>query len=428
MPVTKYGQLGSLRKSICALTALLFALAPTVFAQEQPLPPTTFQPTLDAGDLWHVLRHGRADPLAGDPGASAPTPSRDHFFVAAPTIGSKPSTGLSAGLNSNLAFFTGDEKTTHISSISGGLRVSQKKQVLSGVRFSMFTANDRWFIAGDNRLSWTSQNTYGLGADTLAKGPGTENVKFNAVKLYETAYRTVAPHLFAGLGINVSTHSNIRPGDGVLSTFDQSAYAAYNDLHGFRDARQTSGGTSAGLLFDTRDNGINAQRGWLASASVRTFFDGFLGGDSTWQQITLDLRTYRRLTRDGRQRLAFWFISDNVVSGTAPYLDLPATGSDGRSARGYGDGRYRGEHLAYGEMEYRGTITRNGLLGFVTFVNTTTVDNADANKKLFDDFAPAAGFGLRLLLNKHSRTNLTADYGWGKEGSRGLYLGIQEAF
>jgi hypothetical protein len=417
-----------LRKLIRALTALLFALAPTVFAQEQPPPPTTFQPTLDAGDLWHVLRHGRADPLAGDPGATAPTPARDHFFVVAPTIGSKPSTGLSAGLNSNLAFFSGDEKTTHISSISGGLRVSQKKQVLSGVRMNMFTADDRWFIQGDNRLSWTSQNTYGLGADTLPTAAGTENVKYNAIKLYETAYRTVRRHLFAGLGINVSTHGNIRPGDGVLSTFDQSAYVAYNDLHGFNDQRQTSAGTSAGLIFDTRDNGINAQRGWLASAAVRTFFNGFLGGDSTWQQMTLDLRTYRKLTRDGRQRLAFWFISDNVVSGTAPYLDLPATGSDGRSARGYGDGRYRGEHLAYGEMEYRGTITRNGLLGFVTFVNTTTVDNADAKKKLFDDFAPAAGFGLRLLLNKHSRTNLTADYGWGKEGSRGLYLGIQEAF
>jgi outer membrane protein assembly factor BamA len=185
---------------------------------------------------------------------------------------------------------------------------------------------------------------------------------------------------------------------------------------------------SAGVLLDTRDNGINAQRGWFASAAVRTFFDGFLGGDSTWQQVTVDVRTYRKLTHDGRQKLAFWFMSDNVVNGTAPYLDLPATGSDGRSARGYSDGRYRGEHLAYGEMEYRGTITRSGLLGMVAFVNTTSVDNADANKKLFDDFAPAAGLGLRVLLNKHSRTNLTADYGWGKDGSRGLYLGIQEAF
>src|SRR5258706_8420378 len=105
-----------------------------------------FQPTLDAGDLWHVLRHGRADPLAGDPGATAPTPGRNHFFVAAPTVASKPSTGLSVGLNSNLAFFTGDEKTTHISSLSGGLRVSQKKQVLSGIRFGVVTADDRWFI------------------------------------------------------------------------------------------------------------------------------------------------------------------------------------------------------------------------------------------------------------------------------------------
>ena len=86
------------------------------------------------------------------------------------------------------------------------------------------------------------------------------------------------------------------------------------------------------------------------------------------------------------------------------------------------------EHLAYGEIEYRGTVTRNGLLGVVAFLNTTSVDNEDAGKKLFADFAPAAGFGLRVLLNKHSRTNLTADYGWGKAGSRGLYLGIQEAF
>lgn len=406
----------------------MLASTPLLAQEQAGSSAAPFQPTIDAGDLWHLLRHNRADPLAGDPGATGPTPTREHFFVVAPTIASKPSTGLSAGLNSNLAFYRGDEKTTHISSISGGLRVSQKKQVLSGIRFNMFTAEDRWFIQGDNRLSWTSQNTYGLGADTLAKGAGTENVKYNALKLYETAYHHIGRHLFAGLGLNVSTHGNIRPGDGVLTTFDQSAYVAYNDRHGFRDDRQTSGGTSAGLLFDTRDNGINAQRGWLVSAAARTFFDGFLGGDSTWQQMTLDVRTYRKLTRDGRQKLAFWFMSDNVVSGTAPYLDLPATGSDGRSARGYSDGRYRGEHLAYGEMEYRGTVTANGLLGVVGFLNTTTVDNADAGKKLFDDFAPAAGVGLRVLLNKHSRTNLTADYGWGKEGSRGLYLGIQEAF
>jgi len=419
---------------LCFWLALIAAAPASVWAQDHTMTqvhpasenlvdPLAFVPTLDVGDLWHDVRHQKR---AVEDEALAAAKRREHFFVIAPNIGSKPSTGFSVGINANLAFFDGDEKTTHISSVSGGLRVSQKQQVLSGVRFSVFTADDHWFIAGDNRLQWTSLNTYTLGAETLPSS--AENVKYSAVRLYETAYRNVRPHLFVGGGINMSTHGDIRPGDGVLETYDQSAYVAYNTLHGFSPDSQTSAGASAGLVYDTRDNGINAQRGWLASATLRTYFNGFLGGDSTWQQLYIDVRTYRKLTTDGRHKLAFWFLSDSVLSGTAPYLDLPTTGSDGRSARGYSEGRYRGEHLAYGEVEYRGTLTPNGLLGMVVFLNTTTVDNADAGKRLFNDFAPAAGLGLRVLLNKHSRTNLTMDYGWGKEGSRGLYLGIQEAF
>ena len=79
-------------------------------------------------------------------------------------------------------------------------------------------------------------------------------------------------------------------------------------------------------------------------------------------------------------------------------------------------------------MEYRGTLTSNGLLGVVAFLNTTTVDNLATGEKLFDSMAPGAGFGFRVLLNKRSRTNLCTDWGWGKDGSHGFYLAIQEAF
>ena len=183
-----------------------------------------------------------------------------------------------------------------------------------------------------------------------------------------------------------------------------------------------------GLVYDTRDNAINARRGWLASATYRTFFNGFLGGDATWQELYLDVRTYRRLNADARRRLAFWFLGDLVTGGTPPYLDLPTTSADGRSARGYGEGRYRGERLLYGEMEYRDTLTRNGLVGFVAFLNTTTVNNPTTGEHLFEAWAPGTGFGFRFLLNKRSRTNLCTDYGWGKQGSHGFYLSIQEAF
>ncbi len=86
-------------------------------------------------------------------------------------------------------------------------------------------------------------------------------------------------------------------------------------------------------------------------------------------------------------------LGDFVTGGTAPYFDLPETSGDsyGRSARGYGEGRYRGDHLLYGEVEFRDTLTRNGLLGYVAFLNTTTIDSDAPGERLFDSFAPGAG-------------------------------------
>jgi hypothetical protein len=405
-----------LPRTLCLGVALVLVGHVSVRAQDGL--PEAAEPArqIDVGDLWRMVHHKDA----------SEDDTRKKFLVVAPSIGSKPSTGLNGGFSSNIAFFLGDPATTHISSLSSGLKVSEKKQTLSGVKFSAFSKNDRWFFQGDNRLSWTSQNTYGLGGDTLSVD--AENVKYDQFRFFETVYRSVKPGLFVGFGVDVSDHTNVRPGTGALSTWDESAYVTYNEKHGFAVDRQTSSGTSAGLIFDTRDNAINPQRGALASASYRTYFDGFLGGDSTWQELYLDARTYKKLTKDGRHKLAFWFLGDLVTGGTAPYLDLPATASQERSARGYGEGRFRGEHLLYGEVEYRGGLTSNGLVGLVLFLNTTTVDNSEAGQKLFESFAPGAGFGFRFLLNKRSRTNLCTDYGWGKDGSRGFYLALQEAF
>ena len=380
-------------------------------------------PGTDVGDLWRAVRHKL--PAEGDDLTADPT-SRDRFIVFAPSIGSKPTTGISGGFSSNMAFFRGDPETTRISVLSAGMKFSQKKQTLAGVKFSVFTHDDRWFLQGDNRLSWTSQNTYALGTDSLAAG--SANMKYDFFRLYETAYRKVTRGLFVGLGVDVDVHANARAGTGAESAYDQSAYVTYSAQHGFDKDTQTSGGTSVGVLFDTRDNAINARRGWLASATYRTFMSGFLGGESTWQELYLDVRTYRKLTPDARHKLAFWFLGDLVTGGTAPYLDLPENGGDGRSARGYGEGRFRGERMMYGEMEYRGALTPNGLLGMVAFANMTTVDSMETGERLFDSVAPAAGLGLRVLLNKRSRTNLCTDYAWGKDGSRGFYLAIQEAF
>lgn len=379
---------------------------------------------IDAADLWHRVRHrtSKEEQPQSDDATQKP------FFVVAPSIGSKPSTGLTGGIAGNMAFATSDPLSSHLSLVSGGIKVSEKGQTLSGLKLALFLPDDRWFVQGDNRFSLTSQETYAVAG--TATSATAENLKYDQLRVYETMYRTVARNLFVGVGVDVNRHWDVRPGSSTDASFDQAAYAQYTEQHGFDAAHQTSAGTTASVMFDNRDNAINAQRGWFATATYRTFFSGFLGGNATWQEAYVDVRTYRKLTADGRRRLAFWMITDLVTGGTAPYFDLPETSGDayGRSARGYTEGRYRGDSLAYGEVEFRDTLTQNGLLGYVMFFNTTTIAGASSNQHLFETFAPGAGGGLRVLLNKKSRTNLCLDYGFGKQGSRGLYLAIQEAF
>jgi hypothetical protein len=78
------------------------------------------------------------------------------------------------------------------------------------------------------------------------------------------------------------------------------------------------------------------------------------------------------------------------------------------------------------EMEYRIQLTRNGLFGMVVFANFESFSNIDTWK--FTGIAPAGGLGLRIKLNKYSRTNIAIDYGWGRQGSRGFFVNLGEAF
>jgi outer membrane protein assembly factor BamA len=390
--------------------------------QSQAVAPATPDETMDAFDLLRKLRHKGPDPQAGS------WDYRKRMVAIAPVIGAKPSSGVLLGAAGNVAFYRGDPSTTHISSIVTSLTISTKKQVSLTDRFTMFGRDNRWRLDADHRLQWTSLETYGLGtsADTLT-GVVAD---FDFFRLHHTVFYQLRPALYAGAGLYFDNYTNVGPSKGEEPGWTASPYVTYSQAHGLPLDSQIAAGTSLDVLWDSRDNFINAGGGWLAKASYRTLFDGFLGGDSSWQKVTLDARTYVRLSRDGRHKIAFWAFADLVVGGVVPYFDLPSTAGDayGRSARGYAEGQFRGERLAYGEVEYRGTLTRNGLLGMVAFFNTTTVTNLENGERLFDTFAPAGGAGLRLLINKRSKTNLCFDFGFGKQHSRGIYLAVQEAF
>jgi len=364
--------------------------------------------------------------VMGRPPTEAPAPGerRPVVFTITPTIGSKPSTGLTIGALASFDFFRGDPATTGISTTIVGFSYSVKKQVNLVARLNVFSNANRFLFQGDNRLQWTSQDTLGLGMETSSSD--RVNLRFDRFRISETGYISIRSGLYLGAGAHVSAHRNIRRND---SASGDTPYDVYTREQGFDPDGQSSVAPVIGLLRDTRDNVINASRGSLLSAALRPYAQ-WLGSDSTWQELLLEFRGFRSVSRDGRRSLALWALADGVVTGKAPYFDLPATAGDpaGRSGRGYAEGHFRGDRLLYGELEYRATLTRNNLIGMVVFLNATTVSDRLSGQHLFDRVAPAGGAGLRVLFSKESKTNLCIDIGFGERGSRGLYFGLQEAF
>jgi outer membrane protein assembly factor BamA len=408
------------RSPVLALILLLLACGVARAQTPDPVP----EPELvDVFDLIRMIRH--KDPPPNPPVWDWRKPMR----AFAPVIGVKPSSGALAGVAGNVAFYRGDPASTHISSLVASVTFSTKGQTSITDRITFFARDDHWRLEADHRFQWTSLQTSALG--TAADPATITETDYDFFRLHHTAYYRLRPSFFAGAGLYYDNHTGVGPNDDDdAAVWPGSAYVEYSQAHGLPLDAQASAGTGVDLLWDSRDSFINPRRGWLAKAGYRTFFEGFLDGDSDWQRVNLDLRTYAPLSRTRRHMLAVWLFGDLVVGGTAPYLDLPATGTDtyGRSARGYSEGEFRGEKLAYGEIEYRGTLTRNGLVGVVVFLNTTTATNLAAGEHLFDSFATGAGAGLRLLINKRSKTNLCFDVAFGKQGSKGVYLAIQEAF
>ena len=393
--------------------------AQEVAATPSPAPGVA-EPTKDLIDVVRELRH-KPPPPPPDP--------KKRMVAAAPVLGYSPTSGVSAGVAGNVAFYKGFPEVTRISSIVASATATSKAQFLLSFKMSASSFENRWRVEADNRFFWTSQPSYGLGTD--ASDAAKLDMKFNHFRIYDKYYHQVRRNLFLGAGYDYNIHNNVRPGEDVdPDVFAASPYIAYSEQFGFDLDSQTSAGINFHALVDSRDGAINPTRGWYANTSYLLFFRDFLGGTSTWQQFSYDLRTYARLSRNARHKLAFWTFGDLVTGGVAPYLDLPSTGGDtyARSGRGYPQGRFRGEKMLYAEAEYRWTITKNGLFGMVAFANVETLSNELADEKVFDSFAPGAGIGFRFMLNKRSRTNLCFDIGRGKEGSKAIYFAVQEAF
>ncbi|MBN9383353.1 MAG: BamA/TamA family outer membrane protein [Chitinophagaceae bacterium] len=327
-------------------------------------------------------------------------------------------TAFAVNLTANAAFYTGEREEDNISNIYLNLTYTQKHQLQIPLEANIWTKGNKYNILSDWRFAKFPQDTYGLGG--LTKTDSGYLIDFSYLRFYQTVLKTVSHDFYLGVGYAIDYYWNVKevnPPAGQMTDFER---------YGLR-SKSLSSGFTLNLLYDTRRNAINPEPGHYVNVIYRPNFT-FLGSDSNWQTLLIDARKYMHFPHHSKNILAFWTFDWFTLKGNPPYLLLPSTASDTyvNMGRGYIQGRFRGKNVVYGETEYRFDIMSNGFLGGVVFVNAQSFSEPSSGR--FEAIAPGWGAGIRIKLNKFSRTNIALDYGFGMHGSHGIFANLGEVF
>ena len=416
-------------KRIAAVSLFLVVsifLANELYAQDKKLIPLTRYPAKmkdtsthvqndtaeqkDFNDVLQSIFTKNYKPVKND------TIGRKPIITFVPAVGYSLQTEAAVTLTGNIVFRSSPD--SKISAITTSMGFTQRRQFTLPIVSNIWTADNSYLFVGDTRFYIYPQSTYGLGSNSDIEDK--QHMRYNLLRVSEVVLKRISGNFFLGAGYRMEDHwgiSSKEPENGSVS--DYETYGA--------SPRSLSSGVSLNALFDSRDISVNASKGFYGSITYYNY-ERALGSNSNWQSIVIDLRKYYKFPASSDNVIAFWSYDWLVLSGKPPYLDLPSTSWDTYSTtgRGYIQSRFRGAQMLYLESEYRFKITGNGLIGGVVFLNGESFSAAPGTK--LESIQPGFGPGLRIKLSKASKTNLDIDYGFGNQGSRGLFLTVGEVF
>ncbi|HVP66950.1 MAG TPA: hypothetical protein VMT17_06780 [Anaeromyxobacteraceae bacterium] len=424
------------RALVWRLAAAALAL-PLAARAADPQTPVKFPPALQQGpaDVPPAVPSEPAGPSMDFPDFlmrsvglyQEPTPEeraleaqkRFHWnFV--PFVLTNPLIQFGVGVASAGVFRIGDEDTK-LSKFATNFLITIRGQVSVPLRTTIFFSGNEWSLVGYLNWSWFPSPTYGVGGNT----PTTNEtiVDYGLFRVWQTAYRRLYENLYCGFGAYFDRFYAVsnRGAQGPTNPFTSYPYGTggpYNNV-----------GASVDLLYESRDNPVNATRGYYASATYRAF-PTWLGSTTSWQSLYANARAYFGLPAPNV--LALWAYGW-FSWGNTPYLNLPSIGTDpdARSGRGYIEGRHIGKDLLYAEAEYRFHIWE--FLGGAAGVNVHSASQPESagqapNQPRFQYWWPALTAGLRVLVNRPTHANGLVEVGLGLDGSYGIYLNINENF
>jgi hypothetical protein len=324
-----------------------------------------------------------------------------------PALGSAPETGFQFGATMlGVWEHEGAQRARPASVLMYALR-SAKSQTRFGVEGEYWTRGNARRLAGTVVAQEFPLPFYGIGDGA----PATAKEIFTprSVEITLNAQQRIARAWYVTGGARRLQQT---------MTFDTNSALQRSMVSGVAGGPITE--LSAGMLTDTRDNLFAPRHGRWVQATVST---SRLGAASNYQfnKVRVDARGYRTLT--GTHILAA-HAQVVGVSGDVPFDQLALVGNSD-ILRGYEKGRYRDRWVGSAQAEYRSPYTHR--IGAVMFAGAGLAApslNALSHRVLL----PTYGAGMRVLIDQRQRTSVRVDYGRGRDGAAGLYVGFNQAF
>ena len=329
-------------------------------------------------------------------------------FNAYPYAFYTPESKFAVGAGGIYIFFLGKEKDLRPSKIGFGGYYSSNKQYKLSVSPSLYLFDNKLYIELPTSFGYFINKYWGIGDSS----PEYDSAGYATTTFSSTLTVQIPPKVFAAdrTGIIIDydfTNIDDKMGNSLLEN---------DSLPGYNGGTLIGIGTD--LVWDSRDNIFYPNSGGYQYFKI-VFYPGI--SDYVYSMLELDVRAYRAIKPD--HVFAFNFYLQSVI-GETPFYKMPALGGQNHM-RGYFAGRYRDNFYGMMQLEYRQYFWKR--LGFVVFGGMGNVSE-NILKYDFSTLKYSYGGGLRFLFNKKQKVNLRMDIGFGNDGNRGIYFGIQEAF
>ncbi|MGR5120816.1 BamA/TamA family outer membrane protein [Vibrio astriarenae] len=276
------------------------------------------------------------------------------------------------------------------------------------------TLENRHFFAGDQNRFYLDFELfddagvyYGVGHEAGSVDQNRINYSEQVALLEPTLLTKVSNDFYLGLGANITY---AKASDFELEDNLGSLERA-SDLQ-----KNTSYGAKVSAVFDSRDNVLNASEGVLFDVTAG-YYHSSLTKD-WFGKYDFELANY--ITLNTLPGLIAWQIQGDFTSGDVPWNRLPDIGG-ANGLRGHVEGRYRDNHMAMGQVEYRLPIFWR--LGAVFWGGVGSV--APEINQLNDELLTSVGTGLRFKIK--DKVNVRADIGIGNDETA-FYFHVNEVF